>query len=64
MTITETPNELHQLVHKLGGPTFVARELKIPVSTLHGWMKQGQVHNMQKWIELKELEKRMQEVLK
>ncbi|MBU2741065.1 hypothetical protein HF673_17460 [Acidithiobacillus thiooxidans] len=64
MTITETPNELHQLVHKLGGPTFVARELKIPVSTLHGWMKQGQVPNMQKWIELKELEKRMQEVLK
>jgi hypothetical protein len=64
MSIKETPNDLHQLVHKLGGPSFVARELKISVSTLHGWMKQGRVPNMQKWLELKELDNRMREVLK
>ncbi len=64
MNVNDDQNSLYQLVHRLGGPSFVARELKISVSALHGWMKQRRVPNMQKWLELKELDNRMREVLK
>ncbi|WP_312274588.1 hypothetical protein [Candidatus Igneacidithiobacillus taiwanensis] len=61
---SESTNRLRSLVHQLGGPSFVARQLKVSVSTLHGWIKQGKIPSLQKQLELVELRKRLQEVLK
>ncbi len=60
----EAPNSLYTIIHELGGPSFVARQLKVSVSTIHGWIKQGRVPTMQKWLEIKELNKRIKEMLK
>ncbi|WP_312261274.1 hypothetical protein [Candidatus Igneacidithiobacillus taiwanensis] len=61
---SESTNRLRSLVRQLGGPSFVARQLKVSVSTLHGWIKQGKIPSLQKQLELVELRKRLQEVLK
>jgi len=55
---------LKGLVDQLGGPSFVARQIKVSVSTLHSWIKNNKIPNMQKKLELLELKKRLMEVLK
>jgi predicted site-specific integrase-resolvase len=57
-------NEIYHYIHALGGPSFVARRLKISTSTIHGWIRAGKVSNMEKLIQLKELGKIMQEIRK
>jgi len=57
-------NDIYHLIHALGGPSFVARRLKVSTSTIHSWIRAGKVSNMEKLIQLKELGKIMQEIKK
>ena len=57
-------NEIYRYIHAIGGPSFVARRLKISTSTIHGWIRAGKVPNMERLIQLKELGKVMQEIKK
>lgn len=64
MQNNEKATVIYSLIHRLGGPTFVARQLKVSVSTVHAWIRQGRIPSMQKQVELFEIKRKLQEVLK
>lgn len=57
-------NEVYKLVHRGGGPTFVANQLRVSSSTIHGWMRQGRIPSAQRRLQLVQLIQRVEEYLK
>ncbi len=57
-------SEVYKLVHRAGGPTFVASQLRVSSSTLHSWMREGRVPSAQRHIQLIQLVKKVEEYLK
>lgn len=51
-------------IKESGGPTFVARQLKVSAPTLYYWIRKGRIPNIQKYLELKNLHQRVMEEIK
>ena len=52
---------IRQSIKEAGGPTFVARQLKVSAPTLYYWIRKGRITNVQKYLELNALHKRVLE---
>lgn len=57
-------NEVYKLVHRGGGPTFVANQLRVSSSTIHGWMRQGRIPSAQRRLQLIQLVRQIEGALK